>query len=814
MSKPRPKKKLGHDPFAKPASVLVPDGKKAVQAPIDVAASTALGLHGLDQGFGTEEPVVEAKGDVDDVIFSRFLTRVFDPSAEPELTVDLRKVDRDVVAPAAPDEKNIERARKAQATTLRTLNKTIEGKQQRNKSVKKRSQLAALPAPDFLSSAAAHYALLANPTLLTDVKWKACHANMAAKDWLSKTFGHSLSSDKTVFQLLATMPGLEQKFSQLSNFPAQFLINQGDLALKFDVAEVVNGGEHLGYLLQWQDQSDVHQTIDQLRNKQTELTQVINVQTSWWDALKEPIVLLDGAHQWLLSNAAANMLFAGADAKTMAQTITHSLSLPKQSFGPQTLSMVFNGRDYEVNCVPVGLERGEKGLLLQWLDRTDTRQAQQAQVQYRSAMKMSKVASFLLDEQGRILQHSDTAYRFIQHHLLSLKAYQPNLGADELIGQSMVALLNTGKTAETELVTLAEHELAVRVSRDGALFLLELTDVGEMLGLTKQLPSLVSRLSQGDFSARLEAVENVDLQRVITQFNRLSQGLEKRLGRLLAKLHSSGLVSQAEISDEANVWKQLDAGIRALLNSHQAVDGAHQRSEFVVHRVSTGLNKIHQQSAADAVKRNGELNDLRQSLDAEKGGLQHLMARVRGLSTHVNSVQAHIGSSKGVTEEVCAKVAEISQFSDTIADMATVVDDIAFQTNLLALNASVEAARAGEQGRGFAVVADEVRNLSLRSSAAAKDIKSVLADNDSRLKGSAAFVRKALTPTSDVMIELNALLTEISLSDESAVEIMDKLSITVNSLQKVEQTADTGEETVAMLETLMTNVQRYIASRH
>jgi methyl-accepting chemotaxis protein len=105
--------------------------------------------------------------------------------------------------------------------------------------------------------------------------------------------------------------------------------------------------------------------------------------------------------------------------------------------------------------------------------------------------------------------------------------------------------------------------------------------------------------------------------------------------------------------------------------------------------------------------------------------------------------QGKAQSGGKVVNRAVQAMEEINAASKKIADIISVIDEIAFQTNLLALNAAVEAARAGEQGRGFAVVAGEVRNLAQRSAGAAKEIKDLIRDSVNKVQDGRELVNES-----------------------------------------------------------------------
>jgi len=102
----------------------------------------------------------------------------------------------------------------------------------------------------------------------------------------------------------------------------------------------------------------------------------------------------------------------------------------------------------------------------------------------------------------------------------------------------------------------------------------------------------------------------------------------------------------------------------------------------------------------------------------------------------------------------------ISESSDQVANIITVIEGIAFQTKILALNAAVEAARASEQGRGFAVVAGEVRTLAQRSASAAKEIKDLIGRSVEKVDSGTKLVDEAGATMSE-MVQAVSRVTDI-----------------------------------------------------
>ncbi len=131
---------------------------------------------------------------------------------------------------------------------------------------------------------------------------------------------------------------------------------------------------------------------------------------------------------------------------------------------------------------------------------------------------------------------------------------------------------------------------------------------------------------------------------------------------------------------------------------------------------------------------------------------------------------------------------DIHDSSRQITDIVDLIDGIAFQTNILALNAAVESARAGEAGRGFAVVAGEVRSLAQRSSKAAGEIKTLIAESVTRMNEGVHKAEQAGLTMKDIeesVQRVSDIINEITYASEEQAIGLHQINIAVSNMDEV-----------------------------
>ncbi|WP_130099318.1 methyl-accepting chemotaxis citrate transducer [Siccibacter turicensis] len=248
-----------------------------------------------------------------------------------------------------------------------------------------------------------------------------------------------------------------------------------------------------------------------------------------------------------------------------------------------------------------------------------------------------------------------------------------------------------------------------------------------------------------------------------------------------------------EMGQLASTLKTMQA---SLINTVSSVRDSSESIYTGAGEISAGSNDLSSRTEQQAA-----------SLEETAASMEELTATVKQNTDNARQAaqlakNASETADKGgrVVDQVVTTMKEISDSSQQIAHITSVIDSIAFQTNILALNAAVEAARAGEQGRGFAVVAGEVRTLASRSAQAAKEIKSLIENSVSRVGMGSSLVHQAgdtmkeivtaVTRVTDIMGEIASASDEQSKGIEQVSQAVSQMdSVTQQNAALVEESA-------------------------
>ncbi len=197
-------------------------------------------------------------------------------------------------------------------------------------------------------------------------------------------------------------------------------------------------------------------------------------------------------------------------------------------------------------------------------------------------------------------------------------------------------------------------------------------------------------------------------------------------------------------------------------------------------------------------------------------------ATVNSGITRVSDLNAHINSTAGITKDIVEQIRLLSEDTQVIKSIVSLINDVAEQSNLLSFNASIEAARAGASGAGFAVVAEEIRKLAEQSLSASlkiqENIDAILERNEvMALKANE--VDESLIKQQEAVDGTVSIFNEVNEKLNSFMEHMEKITDNINDVEKVKNhtleamsnIAAVVEETTAVTENISENARVQIS---
>lgn len=256
----------------------------------------------------------------------------------------------------------------------------------------------------------------------------------------------------------------------------------------------------------------------------------------------------------------------------------------------------------------------------------------------------------------------------------------------------------------------------------------------------------------------------------------------------------------------------LAAAFNAAVDSLRTVIAAVASSSASVRDGSSEIARASETSGRQSERQAASLEETAAAVGELAGAIRRTAESAALANRTVAEIRDNAERNADVVKKAVVAIGEIDASSREIAQIITVIDEIAFQTNLLALNAGVEAARAGEAGRGFAVVAQEVRALAQRSAEAAKEINALISTSSGQVREGVRLVGETenwLGEIAAAFTRINDIVNEMSVNALTQAGGIGEISAAISQIdQSTQHNAAMVEENSAASRTLAQEAEK------
>jgi methyl-accepting chemotaxis protein len=224
----------------------------------------------------------------------------------------------------------------------------------------------------------------------------------------------------------------------------------------------------------------------------------------------------------------------------------------------------------------------------------------------------------------------------------------------------------------------------------------------------------------------------------------------------------------------------------SLNKSFEEIDILTQKADALSSQVEGGASLIAK-NASDQAELINELTDTVHKI-TEQTSINALNAQA--VSDNISTIRNETIAGSGYMTQMLVSIEKVKVSSKDIANVITIIKEIAEQTKLLALNASIEAARAGNTGNGFSVVAREVGNLAQRCSEAVKETTQLVESNISTSENSYNIVNRAaesFKKISSLINKVSGLGIDISDASKQQAEDLSNISSIIKGFSEAMQ---------------------------